>query len=44
VLAGAFAGTLLMEHMSNNRVRQVFAVALGLVGVEMLLRGFGLRL
>lgn len=41
VLAGAFVGTRLMERMSNARVRQVFAAVLGLVGCEMLLRGFG---
>lgn len=43
VLVGAFIGTLLMERMSNVRVRQVFAAALAVVGLEMLLRGFGLR-
>lgn len=43
VLAGAFIGTVLMERMSNARVRQVFAAALGIVGIEMLLRGFGVR-
>lgn len=43
VLAGAFLGTLLMERMSNARIRQVFAVALGVIGIEMLLRGLGVR-
>ncbi len=43
VLVGAFLGTKLMERMSNARVRQVFAVALGVIGVEMLLRGLGIR-
>src|SRR5581483_10189246 len=43
VLIGAFAGTMLMERMSNARVRQVFAVAMGLIGLEMLLRGFGFK-
>ncbi|MDE1838262.1 MAG: sulfite exporter TauE/SafE family protein, partial [Euryarchaeota archaeon] len=41
VLAGAFLGTKLMERMSNARVRQVFAVALGVIGAQMLLRGLG---
>lgn len=41
VLVGAFIGTLLMERMSNAHVRQVFAGALAVIGVEMLLRGFG---
>ncbi|MDE3156460.1 MAG: sulfite exporter TauE/SafE family protein [Acidobacteriota bacterium] len=43
VLVGAFLGTKLMERMSNAHVRQVFAVALAVIGVEMLLRGFGVR-
>jgi hypothetical protein len=43
VLIGAFVGTLLMERMSNARIRQVFAVALGVIGVEMVLRGFGVH-
>jgi uncharacterized membrane protein YfcA len=41
VLAGAFLGTLLMERMSNAHVRQVFAAALAVIGVQMLLRGLG---
>ncbi len=44
VLLGAYLGTLLMERMSNSHVRQVFATALGVVGFEMLSRGFGWRL
>jgi len=43
VLGGAFIGTLLMERMSNAHVRQVFAAALAVIGVQMLLRGFGVR-
>ncbi|HEX4048745.1 MAG TPA: sulfite exporter TauE/SafE family protein, partial [Elusimicrobiota bacterium] len=41
VLLGAFLGTKLMERMSNARIRQVFAVMLGVIGVQMLLRGLG---
>jgi len=41
-LIGAFLGTKFMERMSNARVRQVFAAALGIIGIQMLLRGFGL--
>lgn len=41
VLLGAFAGTKIMERMSNNLIRQVFAFALALIGCQMLLRGFG---
>lgn len=44
VLAGAFLGTQLMERMSNARVRQVFAAALCVIGVQMVLRGFGFSL
>lgn len=44
VLAGALVGTLLMERMSNARVRRVFALVLGVAGVEMVLRGLGVRL
>src|SRR5487761_2317109 len=41
VLVGAFGGTKLMERMSNNLIRQVFAVVLALIGGQMLLRGLG---
>ncbi|HYM14207.1 MAG TPA: sulfite exporter TauE/SafE family protein [Dehalococcoidia bacterium] len=44
VLLGAFIGTKLMERMSNARVRQVFALALAVIGVEMLFRGLGVPL
>ncbi len=40
VLVGAFLGTKLMERMSNVNVRKVFAIALGIIGGEMLLSGF----
>ena len=39
VLAGAFVGTRIMERLSNARVRQIFALALGVIGAQMLLRG-----
>jgi uncharacterized membrane protein YfcA len=39
VLAGAMIGTHLMERMSNKWIRRVFAAALGVVGIQMLLRG-----
>jgi uncharacterized protein len=42
-LAGALLGTLLMERMSNARIRQVFIVAMAVIGVEMILRGLGVR-
>lgn len=44
VLLGAYLGTKLMERMSNARIRQVFAVLLGIIGVQMLLRGFGVNI
>jgi uncharacterized membrane protein YfcA len=44
VLIGAFLGTRLMERMSNARIRQVFAAALGVVGVQMILRGLGFEI
>jgi len=44
VLIGAFLGTALMERMSNARVRQVFAAALGIIGMQMILRGLGFEL
>ncbi len=43
VLVGAIIGTKLMERMSNASIRKVFAVALGVIGVEMLLKGLGLN-
>ena len=43
VLAGAFWGTKLMENMTNSGVRKVFAIALGVIGVQMLLKGFGIN-
>ncbi len=43
VLLGAMCGTKLMERMSNVLVRKVFAIALGFIGIEMLLRGFGFK-
>jgi uncharacterized membrane protein YfcA len=44
VLLGAFIGTKLMDRMSNKHVRQVFAVALAVIGTEMLARGLGVPL
>jgi uncharacterized membrane protein YfcA len=43
-LIGAFLGTVIMERLSNARVRQVFAAALSIIGIEMILRGFGFGL
>jgi uncharacterized protein len=43
VLTGAFLGTLVMERLSNVRIRQIFAVLLGIIGVQMLMRGLGVN-
>ena len=42
VVAGAFLGTRVLKWMTNQTVRRLFLVVLLLLGVEMLLRGFGL--
>lgn len=44
VLTGALLGTVLMEKMSNAWIRRVFALALGVIGMQMLLRGLGAKL
>jgi len=41
VLIGAFAGTLIMEKLSNSLLRKIFALILAVVGIQMLLRGIG---
>jgi uncharacterized protein len=41
VVIGAMLGTILMERMSNALIRKVFALVLAIVGLQMLLRGFG---
>ncbi len=42
VLLGALLGTKMMERMSNVLVRKIFAVALLVMGVQMLLSGLGM--
>ncbi|MDP9172799.1 MAG: sulfite exporter TauE/SafE family protein [Planctomycetota bacterium] len=44
VVVGAFVGTILMEKMSNALIRKVFALVLAVAGIQMLLRGFGVKL
>ncbi len=39
VVIGAFLGTILMEKMSNNLIRKIFALVLAIAGVQMLVRG-----
>jgi uncharacterized protein len=41
VLIGAFLGTIIMEKLSNSLLRKIFALVLAVVGIQMLLRGFG---
>jgi uncharacterized protein len=41
VVAGAFLGTKLLVHLTNQRVRYFFLVVLLVLGAEMLLRGVG---
>ncbi len=41
VVAGAFLGTRLLVKVSNQVIRNIFLVILIVLGVEMILRGFG---
>ena len=44
VVLGAFLGTRVLVRISNNTVRNFFLVVLIVLGLEMLLRGFGVQL
>jgi uncharacterized protein len=44
VVSGAFLGTRVLVRISNQTVRNVFLVVLIVLGLEMLFRGFGVRL
>ena len=44
VVSGAFLGTRVLVRVSNQTVRNIFLVVLIVLGVEMLLRGFGVQL
>jgi uncharacterized protein len=44
VVTGAFIGTRVLVRVSNQVVRNIFLVVLVVLGLEMLLRGFGVRL
>jgi len=41
VVPGALIGTRLLRRLSNLAIRNFFLVVLFLLGIEMLLRGFG---
>ncbi len=42
VLAGAFIGARLLGRLSNRHVRRIFVPVLVVIGIETILRGFGL--
>lgn len=42
ILMGALAGTRLLARMSNKLVRLIFIPIIGLIALEMILRGFGI--
>jgi uncharacterized protein len=44
VVMGAFLGTKVLVRVTNQTVRYIFLVVLVVLGMEMLLRGFGVRL
>ncbi len=44
VVTGAFLGTRVLVRVSNQAIRNIFLVVLVVLGVEMILRGFGVRL
>ncbi len=44
VVAGAFIGTRVLVKVTNQVVRNIFLVVLIVLGLEMLLRGFGVQL
>ena len=44
VITGAFIGTRVLVRVSNQAVRNMFLVVLIVLGTEMILRGFGVRL
>jgi uncharacterized membrane protein YfcA len=44
IVTGAFIGTRVLVRISNQTVRNIFLVVLIVLGLEMLLRGFGVRL
>ncbi len=44
VVSGAFLGTKVLVRLSNQTVRNIFLIVLIVLGLEMLLRGFGVRL
>lgn len=44
VVAGAFLGTRVLVKVTNQAVRNIFLVVLIVLGLEMLLRGFGVQL
>ncbi len=41
ILLGAYCGSKLLQRTANRSVRLLFLILLGIIGIEMLLRGFG---
>lgn len=41
ILFGAYCGSILLQRIEGRSIRLLFLVLLGLVGIEMILRGFG---
>lgn len=41
ILAGAYLGSKLLEKTASQKIRLLFMVLLGIIGIQMILRGFG---
>ncbi len=41
ILIGAYIGSILLDRTRGRNIRMLFLVVLGIVGIEMMLRGFG---
>ncbi len=41
ILIGAYCGSKLLQRTSGRSIRMLFLIILGIVGIEMILRGFG---
>lgn len=42
ILAGSFLGARILPHMKNTTLRKIFIPVLGLIALQMVLRGFGI--
>jgi uncharacterized membrane protein YfcA len=41
ILAGAYLGSKLLEKTASQKIRLLFLILLGIIGIQMILRGFG---